>query len=66
MAWNGWDWAVVVVIAGALLALLILGIGKAARRGSPVPHPPVTDDVVARHPSSSPLRRRAAAQENDA
>lgn len=67
MAWNGWDWAVVVVISGALLALLVVSIGKvAARRRRYLDHPPVTDDMVARHPSSKRPLRRAAPRENDA
>lgn len=65
MAWNGWDWAVVIVITGLLLVILILGIAKAVRRRDSFDHPPVTDDMVARHPSNSRLRRRAAAREND-
>lgn len=65
MAWNGWDWAVVIVVAAVGLVVLGLGILRAVHRRHSVDHPPVTDEMVARHPSNTSMRSDPAAGEKD-
>lgn len=51
MGWNGWDWAVLLLLVVLGLSLLAFRLVKVWRRRT-YDHPAVTDEMVARHPSS--------------